>query len=107
MMGIYEISDLRSIVPGTSRKDMLREDGLNLMPHHLEDSSRHMGWPSDSNQYVKFDPAMRIHVLVNKISQFFMSSSSGAAREDVNFYLFFLFESSYFFDLILYCPCIL
>ncbi|KAI3873257.1 hypothetical protein MKX03_016965 [Papaver bracteatum] len=107
--GVYRTcKDLRSVVPGTSRQDMLRADGLNLMPHQLEDSRRHMGWPSDSNQYVKFDPAMRRPVLVDvqesrldsallnygfaeqctkheKISQFFMSSSSGAAREGVNF----------------------
>ncbi|MCL7045846.1 hypothetical protein MKW94_012670 [Papaver nudicaule] len=78
------------------------------MPHHLEDSCRHMGWSSDSNQYVEFDPAMRRPVIVDvqeshqhsalfsygkaeqctkdeKFSQLFMSGSSGAARRDVNF----------------------
>ncbi|RZC52408.1 hypothetical protein C5167_020833 [Papaver somniferum] len=104
--GVYRTSkDLRSVVPCTSRQDILRADGLNLMPHQLEDSRRHMGWSSDSNQYVKFDPAMRRPVLVDvqaesrldsallnfgfaeqctkheKISQFFMSSSSGAAKK--------------------------
>ncbi|KAI3979687.1 hypothetical protein MKX01_013782 [Papaver californicum] len=101
--------DLRSVVPSIgSRQDILRADGLNLMPHQLKDSRRHMGWSSDSNQYVKFDPAMRRPVLVDvqesradsallkygfaerctkheKISQFFMSECSGPAREGVNF----------------------
>ncbi|KAI3903700.1 hypothetical protein MKW98_032354 [Papaver atlanticum] len=104
--------DLRSVVPGAgSRQDMLRADGLNLIPfHQLEDSRGHMGWSSDSNQYVKLEPAMRRPVLVDvrrqdsaaifnygiavrdctkheKLSQFFMSGSSAAAaaeREGVN-----------------------
>ncbi|KAI3972255.1 hypothetical protein MKW92_016490 [Papaver armeniacum] len=105
--GVYYKSckDSRSVVPGAgSRQDMLRADGLNLMPfHQLEDSHGHMGWSSDSNQYVKLDPAMRRPVrrqnsaaIFNygiaerdctkheKLSQFFMSGSSAAEREGVN-----------------------
>ncbi|KAI3977745.1 hypothetical protein MKX01_014321 [Papaver californicum] len=103
--GIYKTGkDLGSVVPGTGS----RQDGLNLMQHQLEDSRRHMGWSSDYNQYVKLDPAMRRPVLVDvrpdssatlfnygiaerycpkheKNSQLFMSGSSAAAREGVNF----------------------
>ncbi|RZC66059.1 hypothetical protein C5167_009761 [Papaver somniferum] len=107
--GVYYKSckDLRSVVPvAGSRQDMLRADGLNLMPFHpLEDSRGHMGWSSDSNQYVKLEPAMRRPVLVDvrrqdseaifnygiaerdsteheKHSQFFMSRSRAAAEAE-------------------------
>ncbi|XP_026397720.1 uncharacterized protein LOC113293204 [Papaver somniferum] len=98
--------DLRSVVPGAgSSQDILRADGLklNLMLHQFEEPRRNMGWSSDSNQYVKLDPAMRRPVLVDvrrqdsaaifnygiaercpkheKISQFFMSGSIAAAAE--------------------------
>ncbi|KAI3974644.1 hypothetical protein MKX01_029634 [Papaver californicum] len=102
--GVYKTGkDLRSVVPGTGS----RQDGLNLMQHQLENSRRHVGWSSDSNQYAKLDPVMRRSVLVDvrqdsaaelfnygiaercttheKISQLFMSGSSAGAREGVNF----------------------
>ncbi|KAI3875347.1 hypothetical protein MKX03_027441 [Papaver bracteatum] len=97
--------ELRSVVSGAgSRQDMLRADDMPF--HPLEDSRGHMGWSSDSNQYVKLEPAMRRPVPVDvrrqesaalfnygiaeqctkheKISQLFMSGSSAAAREGVN-----------------------